>query len=255
MIIISCPSCSTKFKIPPDKIGLGKNMTCAKCQHKWFFQLPESTPSPSVEEISAAIEKMAAELSTTAPQPDPPPMDAINTLAAHAQSGHAVESARRAPSTLRAWLLLVALIGAILGLGVFAKNSIIAAWPPVVRIYELAGMHIPTLGEGLEIRDLAWEILREETIDDHTGDKILKKPTVMIIKGAIVNRAAEPVMIPPVFAKIIGTDQKVLHTEKFAADGEKILPTEAIPFSTKIPIFENTDFQVMVTFAGRDVKD
>lgn len=249
-MIISCPTCSAKFKISPEKIGDGKNLTCAKCKHKWFFKLPEpklvDTPAPSPEQIEAAIEKIVADQSPAAD--DAPPMDAINHLGAQAAEGHAAQEKQHHYSTKKAWILFGLLILSIVGLGSFERGLIVSHWPASARIYDLLGMPIPVLGAGLDIRDLAWELVKVETIDENTGDKVIQKPTQIEIKGSIVNHTDGPLSIPDLLAKTMDKHNKPFHQVTFKAMGEKILPKETIPFTVKLPLIENTDFRVLVTF-------
>ncbi|TAH34136.1 MAG: hypothetical protein EYC62_05645 [Alphaproteobacteria bacterium] len=252
-MIISCPACSAKFKIPPEKIGEGKNLTCAKCKHKWFFKLPEpklvDNPAPSPEQIEAAIEKIVSDQAP--PADDAPPMAAINHLAATAAEGHAAQEHNHY-STKKAWVLFGLLILSIVGLGSFERGLIVSHWPASARIYDLFGMPVPVLGAGLDIRDLAWELVKIETIDESTGDKIVHKPTEIEIKGNIVNHTDSPLTIPDLLAKTLDRQNKVFHQTSFKAAGEKILPKETIPFAVKLPLIENTDFRVLVTFTAPD---
>ncbi len=204
------------------------------------------TPAPSVEQIEAAIEKIVADQSPAAD--DAPPMDAINHLAAQAAEGHAAQEKQHHYSTKKAWILFGLLILSIVGLGSFERGLIVSHWPASARIYDLLGMPIPVLGAGLDIRDLAWELVKVETIDDNTGDKVIQKPTQIEIKGSIVNHTDGPLSIPDLLAKTMDKHNKPFHQVTFKAMGEKILPKETIPFMVKLPLVENTDFRVLVTF-------
>ncbi len=244
-MIISCPTCSTKFKIKPELIGGGKNLTCAKCKHKWFFTLAPQTPTAA--EIEQAIEKIVQDQHHTAQDADRPPMDAINHLAAQAQQGiEAREGGRH--SFLRAFALFAILVVSIVALGIGGRSAVVTNWPPAARIYDLVGMNVPVLGAGLEIGGLQWELVKTTYVDEQTGDTVINRPSEIEIKGTVVNHTDDVMMIPELQIKLLDRQNKAFHQIKTKAAGEKILPKETIPFAAKMPIVEKTDFRVFVTF-------
>ena len=55
-MILTCPSCGTKFRIPNDALGdAGRKLRCAACKHVWF-EAP-ARPEPVEPEAPAAIEE------------------------------------------------------------------------------------------------------------------------------------------------------------------------------------------------------
>lgn len=239
-MIISCPSCSTKFRVPDEMIGAGKNMTCAKCQHKWFFSLTpveEPPAAPSPEEIERAVEKIV-EQQAAAPAPEPAKAEAAPTPHPPAKP-HNIK---------RAWALMILLIAAIFGTVIFSRQNMVAVWPPSARIFELVGMPVPVLGGGLSIKDLSFDVPRAEKIDENTGEKIVLPAETMTLKGQIANISADKIHIPPMLAEIKDESGAVLTTEKFKAPAETILPGEVIPFTAILPLYPDKDVKILVRF-------
>lgn len=266
-MIISCPSCATKFRINPELIGDGKNMTCAKCQHKWFFSLkppehepepvsvsaptPESEPAPSDTPSPAEIEQAIEKIIADNPDDARGPGAAVQAIHEATTARHMRIRPAEHHSTKRAWALLILLIIAVAGLGLSARNGVVAAWPPAARIFDLVGFPVPVLGAGLEIRDLKWEVIREQTIDDNTGETIHLTPTKMKLTGNVVTHLDYDMPIPHMVAKLMDPRNKVISTHSFRADSEKIFPKETIPFTVELPLVQDTDFKILVTFTDK----
>ena len=67
---------------------------------------------------------------------------------------------RRRPEKKRfpvGWVLLGLFIVAVIGGGVFARNTIVGLWPPSARLYEMVGLPVPVPGAGLVLHDVATE--------------------------------------------------------------------------------------------------
>jgi predicted Zn finger-like uncharacterized protein len=62
-MILTCPACSARFKVPDNAIGPGgRRVKCSKCAHQWHCMpevqlveaaLPPPEPEPEIEEIAA----------------------------------------------------------------------------------------------------------------------------------------------------------------------------------------------------------
>lgn len=122
-MIITCPSCRTRFRIAPATLGsAGRTVRCSSCSERWFVE-------PFTE---AAL---------------PPPLAVapIEPLAAPAASA-------RAPR--RAGLLLASLVALLAVAALVGRNEIAARLPTTVPLYQLLGLPLE-LPLGMEFRELS----------------------------------------------------------------------------------------------------
>lgn len=262
-MIIACPSCSTKFRIKPDAIGTGKNLTCAKCKHKWFFQLPTADPvvvpapetppeavapltsvadTPTAAEIETAIAAIA-----TAHADQNPPVDAIAHLAA--QTDPAWQHQPRGwLNTWRATAIVVGVIGILLVSSILARTSITTMWPPAHRIFSALGLGIPVLAEGLVLNDLRFTIPQELVENPDTGGIEAVLPKTLNLSGTIYNSTADALPLPELAVTMTSSDGIVLHHGEYAPPSDRILGDETLPFTASLPLVRDQDITIAVTF-------
>ncbi len=136
---IVCPSCTTAYDVPDNRLVPGRSVKCAKCGTGWApvpmampvpMPMPEPAPVSAVEpEPEPVIEPAPAE-PIVAPEPAP----------VMAETRPAVSTFQPPRTAAIGWLLsLVVLIG----LGVAAyhwRADIVRVWPPSERAYEAFGL-------------------------------------------------------------------------------------------------------------------
>jgi predicted Zn finger-like uncharacterized protein len=67
-VILACPSCGARFNLDPAKLlPAGRNVRCAKCDHRWR-QMPEGFDEPAAEPETLAP---PAEIPASIPEPAP----------------------------------------------------------------------------------------------------------------------------------------------------------------------------------------
>jgi predicted Zn finger-like uncharacterized protein len=73
-VIVICPNCGTRYKLPDDIALTGKRMRCAECDHRWMIEdmggLSEEDELVRVQETLRAAQNPA---DAPAPQPEPAP--------------------------------------------------------------------------------------------------------------------------------------------------------------------------------------
>ena len=122
-MIITCPSCRTRFRIAPASLGsAGRTVRCSSCNERWFVEpFTELAPPPPLAEV--AIEPPAA-----------------------------ARPARRNGG--RAGLLLASLAALLVVAALVGRNEIAARLPTTVPLYQLLGLPLE-LPLGMEFRELS----------------------------------------------------------------------------------------------------
>lgn len=194
-MIITCPSCATRYEIPPKNLGpAGRTVRCTNCGHRWFVT-PEDAPAAAdrVEpDLSPAADHPATgavdrEHNTDAPTAPtvPPPLDRAPALDAE----KARDPARRAPRSTRStaatlgWLAVLLVLLILTGL-VLGRNEVVAIAPQTIPLYQRVGLPV-TQPIGLELAGVVSERLAGEDVD------------TLRITGAVRNVAGAERPVPP----------------------------------------------------------
>ena len=137
---VACPSCSTSYEIPADRLAAGKSVRCARCGASWApipldVGADETPTEPRIEPAPDPNQLGPNQLGPN--QPDPNPVQAEPPKPMAMESG---ASAR--PNTrllLAAWIGSgVVLIVAVCAIVVWRKD-LTRFWPPLGRLYEVFG--------------------------------------------------------------------------------------------------------------------
>ena len=73
---LSCPCCATTFRVPPDALGAGREVRCARCEVIWFATSPR--PEAEIEEtpsVTKILEARAIKASSAATEIVVPPVE------------------------------------------------------------------------------------------------------------------------------------------------------------------------------------
>lgn len=72
-MIVACPSCGARFNLDSAKLlPAGRNVRCAKCDHRWR-QMPEGFEEPAAEAETPAAAEIPAPAPESIPEPAPQP--------------------------------------------------------------------------------------------------------------------------------------------------------------------------------------
>ena len=72
-MIVACPSCGARFNLDSAKLlPAGRNVRCAKCDHRWR-QMPEGFEEPAAEAETPAAAEIPAPAPESIPEPAPHP--------------------------------------------------------------------------------------------------------------------------------------------------------------------------------------
>ena len=207
-MIITCPSCSTRYLVDPAALGeTGRMVRCAVCSHTWGETPPDDMPK--------RVDTAVAYYET---QPIPP------------GSNLPALPHRHGAKDWIGWAALAVAIAAALGGAVAMQDRIVRAWPLAERLYLMVGLVEPSPGDFFELGNVKQSTFVE---NEHT---------VVVVTGEIVNISAETRPIPKVFAQIFDADRRVIKKWVVTPAGSDLAPGAIAAFSDRFvdpPYFSN----------------
>jgi predicted Zn finger-like uncharacterized protein len=220
-MILTCPSCAQRYRLPPGSIGpAGRMVRCRACGHQWH------APPETVASASEAV--------VDAPPPPPPPPPAPEPPAAAPQPPPQpkVEPAPLPPPVTGpgqrrergggavAWLslLLLVLVAAALYLG---RHRIVEALPALAPYYQKVGIPV-TVQSGLELRNLT----SSRTVE---GGRPL-----LLVEGEIHNVASQERQVPRVRVALLDERRAEIEFGLFDAEAATLAPGASTRFSARL---------------------
>jgi predicted Zn finger-like uncharacterized protein len=200
-MIVSCPSCSTRYIVDPKALGAtGRMVRCANCKHTWMQAAPADMPKP-------------VDL-------DPPP-DSVRPIPAGSNLPAFPQPQRTGPAQAIGWLaFLVVLLGGAAGL-VGLRNDVVALWPPAARLYDIVGLPLEAVGAGLELRNVQ-SARREDG------------PPVIVVEGTVANVSSKPREVPRLKAVVRSAAHQDLKNWTFTPGVLVLLPGETASFKAEL---------------------
>lgn len=190
-MIVTCPSCDTRYRVDPDAIALRKGrVRCAACGHGW-----------SVAEEALALEEPARPTLRKDPGPvdtAPRPVGGMEPVKPHEVVRKRAETRRqRSRQTVEGagWAVVAASCVLVLGAAWLFRLDIVDAFPRTASAYAAVGLPVNPLG--LEVRNL-----RAGPSEEDNG--------ALVIEGVVVNTAGRDRPTRPLRATITGEDGEVL---------------------------------------------
>lgn len=214
MMIISCPSCETRYQIDPASLGdEGRNVRCSSCGHRWWVprnEQGEETGGPVSEETTSTVEQHDAGKKAV---DDAPPSSTVSDRAAAEEptkpnaEEQAVAGARKAPPrrmsmlTLSLWAAAV-LIVLVLAALVIARRDVVGVFPQAATIYGAVGL--PVAAEpALELRNI-----RSERVEEGGA-------SVLVVRGEIHNLTDRAHEVPSVEVALLDENHTELREARF----------------------------------------
>ncbi|MEX2453753.1 MAG: DUF3426 domain-containing protein [Rhodospirillaceae bacterium] len=121
-----------------------------------------------------------------------------------------------------AWLLLVTVVGGVLGGAVFLRDTIVEIWPTSQRLYDAAGLSPEPIEKRLGVRNVKYAY--------GSGDKA----DVLTVAGEVVNISESPTDVPDLRVLFFNNGGDILRRWVFPAPEKRMLPSESVPFSTRV---------------------
>lgn len=216
-MIVTCPSCETKFKVPAEAIPeAGRKVRCIKCQHVWLQKPEPEDDAPQVPDTPPP------DLSP----PPPPPSDRESEDEDESEAFDTYEGTERfsdrydEPSSNVAMVALFVLL--ILG------NAAAAGVAFASQLYTLPG--VSAIYGMFDIYDTEGMVL--------SGLKVTKAPTKaeqkFFVEGFIQNTSASEKRVPKMAVTLKDSNNEVIRSWPSGGKGETLAAGEKVPFRVTV---------------------
>jgi len=145
---IVCPHCAAAYDVPDGLLTGHKSVRCARCTQEWQPVQASSAPAP----IAAPVAIAAIESAVASPPPPPVVQNPVQTRRTVDLGPTAIDRLMATPQKKShgglalglAWLFSIVLVAALLAAAYVERATVMAVWPPSVRLYAALGLAGPT---------------------------------------------------------------------------------------------------------------
>jgi predicted Zn finger-like uncharacterized protein len=213
-MIVTCPACTTRYLVDPRALGdAGRVVRCANCSKTWHQTPPEDLPR----------------------QLDIAPVDVVpNFITGRPQLPALARRRRLSPATVASAVLVLVLVSAAIA-GIAAREEVVAAWPPAIRLYSMIGLAVQPPGIGLELRKTTPVFTTENGV------------RTLVVEGEVANISQIARDVPTLKVVLRDRDGAELQALHFDVAEQRLLPGASVPFRTSIPQPNPAATSVLVT--------
>lgn len=165
-IVLSCPSCSTRYRADPQAIGAnGRRVRCASCSYVWTAEVDDPVDLPELE--PAPVEAVAEE----AAAPEPETAKPVHTAYRERQAKK--RQTMSAAVAGGAWGGLAVAVSLLFVASWFFRVDIVTLWPRASSAYAAIGSEVNPYG--ISVGEL------------HVSHEVDQGVPLLIIEGSIQN--------------------------------------------------------------------
>ncbi|MGO4727827.1 MULTISPECIES: DUF3426 domain-containing protein [unclassified Inquilinus] len=209
-MIVTCPSCSTRYLVDPAAIGHdGRRVKCARCGHLWRESSVEVVAAAPASPHSVLVGPAAAQAAPAA-------------AAGQIRNLPAVIAPRRRDGPAVGVALAVLLIGGLAGVGYFARDSIVRFWPPAIQLYDTIGVPVAepvetgALGQGLVLQELQVRRIAGAGLEQ------------VVVTGRVENRALVTRPVPPIEVRLLDGSRTVVARSPLTVATSSLAPAQSV---------------------------
>ena len=224
-MILSCPSCGTRYRANPGAIGVnGRRVKCAACSHIWTARNEEE---PVLEPIDPIPPK---------PEPEPGP---ATPKAPHRAFRERAEQRRQdqlKTAAMGAWGGLAVAIAGVFAASFLFRADIVSVWPRASSAYAAVGIEANAYGVAIESLDVA----RGEEHGIAT----------VVVSGAVRNIDRQARSVPQLQARLLGETGEPVLEWTIIPDAGSIGPGGSLEFTSVVTDPPASAVEAEVTLAG-----
>lgn len=226
-MIITCPSCSARFRVADQAIGSeGRVVRCGRCAYSWH-QMPPAAEAPLDLSDALPDPSMLSSAPPPAALPPEPRFDPRERDGGRPEAAYRPRR-RRGGSSLAGWLLFLLVLAAIVGGGWYWRAKIVAAVPEMAKLYAWIGVEVQVPQEG-----------RLEIINYTFGRRLVDSERKLAVAGEIANRSSQQLSVPMLRARVLDQSGNELMTWDFQANETVVAPGATTRFES---IHEHPDY-------------
>jgi predicted Zn finger-like uncharacterized protein len=211
-MIITCPSCSTRYAADSAAIGAGRTVRCARCGNQWH-----ETPKDEPREPPPLVPPPRLERSERRKAPPA------------ARKEKAAKPKRRR-SGAAGWAVLILLIAGLAAAGYVGREQVVRFWPPAIKLYQELGVDVAAVDlDGL--RQTAPGLFLRDVISERVaGDA----GPVLRVRGSIVNESGFHRAVPPLSVTLIDGDGSPVAQQPVDVAAWSLAPGETTAFEASL---------------------